>query len=167
MPARIIAVQAIVVSILLVVVYVTILKPDDEHRLVGIDAPQGPDGELDGGGVGEPGGGDGGPGGGPAPGGAPAAPDSIPGDVIAAINALLGAEGGDPGAPGFAAGPGQVPSGQGDGGEFNEWGPGEGEGESENGGNGDPADGGDGGSPTDDQYSDAVARLISGLDQKP
>ena len=39
--ARIIAAQAVVVSVLLVIVYLTILRPDDDNMLSGVDAPPG------------------------------------------------------------------------------------------------------------------------------
>jgi hypothetical protein len=135
--ARIIAVQAIVVSLLLVIVFLTILRPEDDSTLFGVDAPQS-----------EPpvsgGGGDGGDGGQPGPGG----DDTTEGPTGAGDT-------GGPSTTGDVAG-GGVPEGPADAGLTPPViAPGTPTQEG--------ADGDDGGSPTDDQYSDTVARLMAAM----
>ena len=142
--SRLAAVQAAVVAVLLVVVFVTLLEPDSERPIKGVQAPAGQSpGELPGPDVysANPGGGgdDGRPGGGNGgvPGGVPGGPGGqgdVPGG--AAI----------PGAPG-------APGAQTDTGELGLTGPGPGE------------DGArEGGSPADNQYQSALLRLPGGLE---
>jgi hypothetical protein len=146
-PSRLVAVQAVVVGVLLVIVFITLLAPDTESPLSGIEGPggsgqtqlPGPDiytgptepGDDDGRGEGDGNGGDGRPGGpGSGGGGGPGA--AGPPD--------LGLTG-----PPVTAGGGTAESG---------------------GVGGDDADrdGGDADDPSDDQYADSLSRLVARID---
>ena len=144
--SRLAAVQAAIVAVLLVVVFVTLLEPDSQRPIKGVQGPAGQSpGELPGpdvysanpggGGDTQPGGGNGGAPGG-VPGGVPSGQGGVPGG--AAI-------------PGVPAGP-SAPT---DTGDLGLTGPGPGPGE----------DGArDGGSPADNQYQSALLRLPGGLE---
>ena len=170
----IIAAQAIVVGVLVVVVYLTLLRPEDEGTLSGVDAPGGTQitqqpvpgaDRRDGRGENGAGAGDGSQGGAQVVGSA-----FVPGTAGTAVGALPVApvapttpesqpdgseddpdepEGGPDGPGGEPGGPGGEPDGPG------------GEPDGPGGGPDDPEGGPDG--PDSDQYNDALARLTEQL----
>ena len=137
--SRLVAVQTVVVGVLLVLVFITLLAPESDSPLSGIEGPGGPIGLTDpgpdiytgpdrpGGGGGEgPGGGPGGDGPGGGPGGGVGGQGGVPGEAGVPPIGLT-----DP-----AAGGGGTAGGE---------------------------DGGGGGNPTDDQYRDSLSRLVARL----